>query len=161
MSEYAVIIKVKDGIVIDESNGATVCNVHSIGINYGMYSIDCLTSDGELLGYFPYARNQNSWIHCEYDNCTKDFNLATDGKIHKEVWKYRDMITGKTEKRIKEIKRIIKEFADQDQYSANNEYVKALYRELRELEGREQIEEEHYEPQFIGGSDVPIDGYYE
>lgn len=71
------------------------------------------------------------------------------------------MITGKTEKRIKEIKRIIKEFADQDQYSANNEYVKALYRQLRELEDREQIEEEDYEPQFIGGSDVPISGYYE
>lgn len=161
MENYAVIIKVKDGIVIDESNGATICNVHSIGINYEMYSIDCLTSDGELLGYFPYARNKNSWIYCEYDNCTKDFNLATNGKIHKEVWEYRDMITSKTEKRIKEIKRIIKEFADQDQYSANNEYVKALYRELRELEGREQIEEEDYEPQFIGGSDVPIGGYYE
>lgn len=72
-----------------------------------------------------------------------------------------NMITGKTEKRIKEIKRIIKEFADQDQYSANNEYVKALYRQLRELEDREQIEEEDYEPQFIGGSDVPISGYYE
>ena len=65
------------------------------------------------------------------------------------------------EKRIEEIKRIIKDFADADQYSANNEYVKALYRELRELEGREQIEEEDYEPVFIGGSDVPINGYYE
>ena len=65
------------------------------------------------------------------------------------------------EERIKEIKRIIKDFADHDQYSANNEYVKALYRELRELEGREQIEEEDYEPVFIGGSDVPIGGYYE
>ena len=65
------------------------------------------------------------------------------------------------EERIKEIKRIIKDFADHDQYSANNEYVKALYRELRELEGREQIEEEDYEPIFIGGSDVPIGGYYE
>ena len=65
------------------------------------------------------------------------------------------------EERIKEIRRIIKDFADHDQYSANNEYVKALYRELRELEGREQIEEEDYEPIFIGGSDVPIGGYYE
>ena len=63
--------------------------------------------------------------------------------------------------RIEEIKRIIKDFADHDQYSANNEYVKALYKELRELEGREQIEEEDYEPIFIGGSDVPIGGYYE
>ena len=65
------------------------------------------------------------------------------------------------EERIKEIRRIIKDFADHDQYSANNEYVKALYRELRELEGREQIEEEDYEPVFIDGSDVPIGGYYE
>lgn len=65
------------------------------------------------------------------------------------------------EKRIQEIKRIIKDFADHDQYSANNEYVKALYKQLRELEGKEQIEEEDYEPQFIGGSDVLISGYYE
>ena len=65
------------------------------------------------------------------------------------------------EERIKEIKRIIKDFADHDQYSANNGYVKALYKELRELEGREQIKEEDYEPVFIGGSDVPIGGYYE
>ena len=65
------------------------------------------------------------------------------------------------EERIKEIKRIIKEFADADQYSANNEYVKALYKQLRELEGREQIEEEDHEPVFIGGSDVPICGRYE
>ena len=65
------------------------------------------------------------------------------------------------EKRIEEIKRIIKDFADADQYSVNNEYVKALYRELRELEGREQIKEENYEPIFIGESDVPIGGYYE
>ena len=65
------------------------------------------------------------------------------------------------EERIKEIRRIIKNFADHDQYSANNEYVKALYKELRELEGREQIKEEDYEPVFIGGSDVPIGGYYE
>lgn len=66
-----------------------------------------------------------------------------------------------SEERIKEIKRIIKDFADHDQYSANNEYVKALYKELRELEGREQIKEENYTAQFIGGSDVPIDGRYE
>ena len=65
------------------------------------------------------------------------------------------------EKRIEEIKRIIKDFANADQYSVNNEYVKALYRELRELEGREQIKEENYEPIFIGESDVPIGGYYE
>ena len=66
-----------------------------------------------------------------------------------------------TEARIKEIKKIIEDFAKKDQYSANNEYVKALYRELRELENREQIEEEDYEPVFIGGSDVPICGRYE
>ena len=66
-----------------------------------------------------------------------------------------------SEERIKEIKRIINNFANEGQYSANNEYVKALYRELRELEGREQIEEEDYTPQFIGGSDVPINGRYE
>lgn len=66
-----------------------------------------------------------------------------------------------TEERIQEIKRIINNFANEGQYSANNEYVKALYRELRELEGREQIEEEDYTPQFIGGSDVPINGRYE
>lgn len=67
----------------------------------------------------------------------------------------------KTQERIKEIERIIQDFANNDQYSANNEYVKALYKELRELEGREQIEEENYEPVFINGSDVPIGGYYE
>lgn len=65
------------------------------------------------------------------------------------------------QERIKEIRALIKKFADQDQYSVNNEYVKALYRELRELEGREQVEEEDYTPQFIGGSDVPIGGHYE
>lgn len=64
-------------------------------------------------------------------------------------------------KRIEEIRKIIKDFADADQYSTNNEYVKALYRELRELKGREQIEEEDYKPVFIGGGDVPIGGYYE
>ena len=63
---------------------------------------------------------------------------------------------------IQEIRDIIDNFANQGQYSANNEYVKALYRRLRELEGRKQIEEEErYEPQFIGGSDVPISGRYE
>ena len=40
-------------------------------------------------------------------------------------------------------------------------HVKALYRELRELENREQIEEGEYEEYFIGGSDVPICGRYE
>ena len=66
-----------------------------------------------------------------------------------------------TQERIKEIRRIIDNFASEGQYSANNEYVKALYRELRELEGREQVKEEDYTPQFIGGSDVPINGRYE
>lgn len=67
-----------------------------------------------------------------------------------------------TQERIKEIKRIIKDFADNDQYSANNEYVKALYRELRELENREiEEEEDDYQEYFIGGSDVPISGRYE
>lgn len=65
------------------------------------------------------------------------------------------------EAKIKEIRAIIKDFADNDQYSANNEYVKALYRQLRDLENRPQIEEEDYEPVFIGGSDVPICGHYE
>ena len=63
---------------------------------------------------------------------------------------------------IDEIRKTIQRFAEQDQYSANNEYVKALYRRLRELENREQIEEEDdYEEIFIDGSDVPINGYYE
>lgn len=62
---------------------------------------------------------------------------------------------------IEEIRKEINEFAKQDQYSANNPYVKALYNRLRELEGREQIEEEDYEPYFIGDSDVPICGDYE
>ena len=66
-----------------------------------------------------------------------------------------------TQKRIKEIRAEIKRMAEQDQYSVNNDYVKSLYRELRELEGREQVEEEDYTPQFIGGSDVPIHGRYE
>lgn len=66
-----------------------------------------------------------------------------------------------SKERIEEIREIINNFANQGQYSANNPYVKALYRELRELEGREQIKEENYTPQFIGGSDVPINGRYE
>lgn len=66
-----------------------------------------------------------------------------------------------TQKEIEEIRKKINNFAKQDQYSANNPYVKALYNRLRELEGREQIEEKDYEPQFIGGSDVPVNGRYE
>ena len=68
-----------------------------------------------------------------------------------------------TQERIEEIKRIIKDFADHDQYSANNEYVKALYRELRILESRDDFveDDDDYEEYFIDGSDVPINGYYE
>ena len=62
---------------------------------------------------------------------------------------------------IEEIREKINKFAEQGQYSVNNPYVKSLYRRLRELENREQIEEEDYEPIFIDGSDVPINGYYE
>lgn len=62
---------------------------------------------------------------------------------------------------IEEIRETIQKFANQGQYSVNNPYVKSLYRRLRELENREQIEEDDYEPIFIGGSDVPINGYYE
>lgn len=65
------------------------------------------------------------------------------------------------EQMIESIRDEIQEFAEQDQYSVNNPYVKSLYRKLRELEGREQVEEEDYTPQFIGGSDVPINGRYE
>ena len=65
------------------------------------------------------------------------------------------------EQMIESIRDEIQEFADQDQYSVNNPYVKSLYKRLRELEGREQIEEEDYTPQFIDGSDVPINGRYE
>ena len=72
-----------------------------------------------------------------------------------------NMTEEERKERIAEIRKIIKNFADQDQYSANNEYVKALYRQLRDLEGRPQIEEEDYEPVFIGESDVPIGGHYE
>ena len=69
-------------------------------------------------------------------------------------------------KEIEEIRKEIKEFADHDQYSVNNPYVKSLYQRLRKLEGRvEEIdwEEEmrNYTPQFIGDSDVPINGHYE
>ena len=66
-----------------------------------------------------------------------------------------------TQKEIEEIRKEIKHFADQDQYSVNNPYVKSLYRRLRELEDREQVKEDDYEPYFIGGSDVPICGDYE
>ena len=72
-----------------------------------------------------------------------------------------DEIKNPDKKEIKEIKEKIKEFADAGQYSVNNPYVKSLFRRLRELEGREQIEEEDYTPRFIGDSDVPINGYYE
>ena len=65
------------------------------------------------------------------------------------------------ENEIEEIKRIIQDFADKGLYSANCEEVKYFYKRLRELEGREQIEEEDYTPKFINGSDVPIGGYYE
>lgn len=67
-------------------------------------------------------------------------------------------------KEIEEVRAIIKDFADRDLYSANCEEVKYLYKRLRELENRvDEIdyEEDNYEPIFIGGSDVPINGYYE
>jgi len=68
-------------------------------------------------------------------------------------------------KEIEEVRRIIKDFADHDLYSVNCEEVRYLYKRLRKLEGRvEKIDYEeslNYEPQFIGGSDVPINGYYE
>ena len=66
-------------------------------------------------------------------------------------------------KEIKEVRAIIKDYADHDLYSANCEEVKYLYKRLRKLEGRvEEIDyEEDYEPVFIGGSDVPICGHYE
>ena len=64
---------------------------------------------------------------------------------------------------IEEIRKIIKNFADNDLYSANCEEVKHLYKRLRKLEDRvEEIDyEDNYEPIFIGGSDVPICGDYE
>ena len=69
--------------------------------------------------------------------------------------------------RIEEIHEIIQDFASKDLYSANCETVKYLYKELHRLEAEvedmeyEEPEEWDYEPQFIGGSDVPINGYYE
>lgn len=66
-----------------------------------------------------------------------------------------------TKQRINEIRKEIQAFAEQDQYSVNNAYVKSLYNELRKLENKEPIKEEIYEEQFIDGSDVPISGYYE
>lgn len=69
--------------------------------------------------------------------------------------------------RIEEIERIIRDFASKDLYSANCVEVKYLYREKRRLQAEiddadyEEAIEEDYTPQFIGGSDVPIDGYYE
>lgn len=67
------------------------------------------------------------------------------------------------EEKIKEIRQTIKNFAEKDLYSANCEEVKYLYKQLRELEDREYEEEDDddYEPIFIGGSDVPVGGYYE
>lgn len=68
-----------------------------------------------------------------------------------------------TEEKIKEIKETIQKFAEKDLYSANCEEVKYLYKQLHELEDEyyEETEKEDYEPIFIGGSDVPIDGRYE
>ena len=66
-----------------------------------------------------------------------------------------------TKEEIESIKKTIKDFADKDLYSANCVEVRFLYKRLRELEGQEPIEEENYEPVFIGGSDVPINGRYE
>lgn len=63
---------------------------------------------------------------------------------------------------IEETRRIIKDFANQGLYSVNCQEVKFLYRRLRELEGREIIEtQDNYEPIFIDGSDVPMNGRYE
>lgn len=68
---------------------------------------------------------------------------------------------------IEETRQTIDNFAKQDLYSANCIEVKYLYRRLRRLEAEledieyEEPEEEDYTPQFIGGSDVPIGGYYE
>ena len=67
-------------------------------------------------------------------------------------------------KEIEEVRAIIKDFADKDLYSANCEEVRYLYKRLRELENRvDEIdyEEDNYEPIFIDGSDVPINGHYE
>ncbi len=68
---------------------------------------------------------------------------------------------------IEEIEETIQDFASKDLYSANCVEVKYLYKRKRELEAilegteYEEPEEDDYEPQFIGGSDVPIGGYYE
>lgn len=70
-------------------------------------------------------------------------------------------MSDKISEEIKEIRKIINDFAKNDQYSANNPYVKSLYSRLRKLEGREQIEDEIFEEEFIDGSDVPKNGRYE
>lgn len=64
---------------------------------------------------------------------------------------------------IKEIEKIIQDFAEKDLYSANCIEVKYLYKKLRQLKDQEYLDdnEEDYEPVFIGGSDVPICGHYE
>ena len=69
----------------------------------------------------------------------------------------------KNKKEIEETRRIIRDFASKGLYSANCTEVKFLYRSLRQLEGREIIEDDSrkYEPVFIDGSDVPISGRYE
>lgn len=83
-------------------------------------------------------------------------NGKGDDKMNQELEKEMKKI-----EEIREIREEINEFANADQYSVNNPYVKSLYRRLRELEGREQIKEDKYVPQFIGDSDVPINGRYE
>ena len=67
------------------------------------------------------------------------------------------------EKQIKEIKEKIQKFAEKDLYSVNCEEVKYLYKQLHELQDEyfEERQKEDYTPRFIGGSDVPIGGYYE
>lgn len=60
-----------------------------------------------------------------------------------------------------EIRKIINDYAKHGLYSANCIEVKMLYRKLRELENRPQVEDEVYEEKFIDGSDVPISGRYE
>ena len=68
---------------------------------------------------------------------------------------------------IEETRQIINNFAARDLYSANCTEVKYLYKRLHQLEAEleeieyEEPEEDDYEPVFIGGSDVPIGGYYE
>lgn len=71
------------------------------------------------------------------------------------------------EEKIKEIKKTIKKFADNDLYSANCTEVKYLYKQLHQLEAElegikyKEPEENDYEPFFIGDSDVPLYGDYE